>query len=381
VYLAGTDSLAAIDGSGEPGQGYASSIDTTGVVLAAASTRDGRHVVTITGTELSLVSTADHTRTSHAVVAVSPEAQDIVLSPDGRIAAISHVEPPGVSIVNLEQLLTGDAATATFVPTASTASIAASNETIWIVIDPPNFFCTGESSVVAIDIATATAGDPLALGLGAGDLAYEPGSDTLFIAASCDGRVLAMTDGVVGPSPLRDVPGVSALAVAHDQLWAMGHLDGDDAHLILASVPLEGGEPRVLAFPPLEDRALATALSDTGQDALIRMTPDLASAVDLTVMPDGEHVGILVAAISITTPTGDAGMGQFIIPEVRMITFEYQLAQLDTGLAAQRLRTSCTIEWEPGALLDDFECGLAPGQDALPINFPPTGVTALFGSQ
>lgn len=381
VYVAGAEQLAAVDGSGEPGQAYASAIDLGAAVAAVAATPDGRHVVAVRGTELSIVATSDHRPVEHDPVAVSADARKLAISPDGRTAVATHAEPPGVSIIDLEAALAGDAVEAVFVPTSAPASVAVADDRAWIVIDPPTFFCGGESSIVEIDLAAQTALPPLGLGVAAGDLAYEPLSDTVFIASGCTDSVLALTDGAVGPSPLPSVPGASALGVARGQLWAMGHLDGDDAHLILASVPLEGGEPDVLDFPPLEDRALATALSETGQDALIRMTPDLASAVDLTVMPDGEHVGILVAAISITTPTGDAGDGQFIIPEVRMITFEYQLAQLDTGLAAQRLRTSCEIEWEPGALLDDFECGLAPGQDELSIDFVPTGVSALYGSR
>jgi hypothetical protein len=45
------------------------------------------------------------------------------------------------------------------------------------------------------------------------------------------------------------------------------------------------------------------------------------------------------------------------------------------------LRTSCEITWTPGALLDDFECAQAPGQDLADLVVVPSGVTALYGSR
>ena len=161
----------------------------------------------------------------------------------------------------------------------------------------------------------------------------------------------------------------------------MGHVDGEFAHLILASAQLDGSERTVLDLSTLEERAVATALVVAGQDGLVRMTADLASAFDMAVLPDGEHVAILVAAIYITEATGDAGGGQPILPVVRMVTYEYQLIQLSTGLAAQRLRTTCAISWDPGALLDDFDCAQAPGQDLSELDFIPSRLTSLFGSR
>lgn len=79
--------------------------------------------------------------------------------------------------------------------------------------------------------------------------------------------------------------------------------------------------------------------------------------------------------------SGDAGGGQPILPAMQMITYEYQLVQLDIGLGAQRLRAWCEITWDPGALLDDFRCARAPGQDEAPMTFQPGELTAIFGSR
>ena len=66
---------------------------------------------------------------------------------------------------------------------------------------------------------------------------------------------------------------------------------------------------------------------------------------------------------------------------MQRITFEYQQVQLDTGLAAQRLRLSCEISWEPGALLDDFRSARVPGQDEAPVAFAATDLSVLYGSR
>lgn len=70
-----------------------------------------------------------------------------------------------------------------------------------------------------------------------------------------------------------------------------------------------------------------------------------------------------------------------IVPAIDMIVHDYQLVQLDTGLGAQRLRLSCALTWEPGALLDDFRCGRVPGQDEAAAPFMPADVTAIYGSR
>lgn len=54
---------------------------------------------------------------------------------------------------------------------------------------------------------------------------------------------------------------------------------------------------------------------------------------------------------------------------------------LDTGLGAQRLRLRCDLTWGPGALLDEFACDRAPGQDVLDAAVSPTGLGALYGSR
>ena len=111
-------------------------------------------------------------------------------------------------------------------------------------------------------------------------------------------------------------------------------------------------------------------------------TPD-GSATDQRAPGAQAHEvwAIVVAAGYLTEPSGGDGGGPPVIPSLTLVTFEYQLIQLDTGLAAQRLRLSCDITWEPGALLDGFVCDLAPGQDEVASPFVPTDLTVLYGSR
>lgn len=382
TYLGGAPELLAVDGSRQPGDAYATFAPAGGAVSAAAALPDGAGVVVVAGDAVRVVSTATH-EAEGAAAALAGPADDLAVSPDGRWAVASHrADPAGVSIVDLDALRAGAAAPVAFVATGAGGAVAVTDDTAWVVEDPlASLFCEGTSRLRAIALAAPSADAPaIALGGPAGDLAVTPDGAAL-VVLPCAGQVVRVDGPDATPRPVVEVAGVSAVTVARDRVWVTGHVDGVDAHLTLASMPLEGGPVELLALPTTEERAEAISLSDPTQGGLLRMTADLSSAFAIAVLPDGAHVAILMAAVYVTEPSGDAGGGQPIIPAITMVTYEFQLVQLDTGLAAQRLRTSCTIEWEPGALLDAFACARAPGQDEAPAAFVPTSLTALYGSR
>ncbi len=367
-YVAGAEGVIALDGS--LGDDYVTALGDGAAAAAVSATPDGRSIVVAQGASLVSISTSTHLAEG-GEVALEAAATDLAISPDGRWAVVAHAEPSGVSIVDRAT------AQASFVATPPVGQLAVSADTVWVIVDPLNsLFCSPMSSLLAIPLDDpASAGDPVPLDAPASDLAVDR-----------DGRplvVLPCADRIVDESltPVLEVDGVSAVTVAGDTIWATGHVDGEAAHIILASVPLAGGEPALIDLPTLEERALAPEFDAPGQNASIQATADLASAYDLTVLPDGEHAAILVAAVYFTEEVGDAGFGVPILPAVTMVTYEYQLVQLDSGLGAQRLRTSCSIEWEPGAYVDDFRCGQAPGQDVSSVSFTPEGLSALYGSR
>jgi len=377
-YVAGADGVVALDGTLEPGEPYEATLDTTATVTAVASTPDGGAVVFAAGAMLGVISTSTHTAIDGATLVLDAPVTELAISPDGR--AVVAVHAAAVSVVDLPSLRAGTPTAAEFVATGDNGRIAVGNAAAWVIQDPlDNLFCQGESAVLEIPLDDpSSAGPAVALGEPAGDLAIAPDGRPI-IAMVCDSQLVAIEAGEV--VPVANVEGLSTVTIADGKLWAMGHVDGEAAHLILASVPLAGGEPSLLDLPTLEERADAPEFDAPGQGASIQVTADLASAFDLAVLPDGEHVAILVAAIYFTEEVGDAGFGVPILPAVTMITYEYQLVQLATGLGAQRLRMSCEIEWEPGAVIDEFRCGQAPGQDLAAQPFIPAGLTALYGSR
>ncbi|HUH05346.1 MAG TPA: hypothetical protein VML75_25290 [Kofleriaceae bacterium] len=377
-YVSGAGALLAIDGTREPGRDYASTIAVSAPVTAAVVAPTGDMIIAAVGNGLERVSTSTHVVDGERIELGAP-IDDLTVSADGRWVIASHrVEPTGISIVALD-----GSREPVFVPTSSASSIAIHGDTVWVLQDRlASIFCVGESTILTLSLADPLAsGSTIVLGTAATDLAVDPATGAVMVALACLNRVVMIADPQAPPVALLDVPGASAVAVARGRVWVMGHRDGEGAHLILASVAVDGGAVDILEMPTLEERAEAVALSQTGQGGLIQMTADLAAAGEIAVLPDGEHVAILVTAVYGTLPAGDAGGGQPIVPKLTMITYEYQLVQLDTGLAAQRLRVYCSIEWDPGALLDDFACAQAPGQDEAAISFIPTDLTVLYGSR
>jgi hypothetical protein len=201
------------------------------------------------------------------------------------------------------------------------------------------------------------------------------------VSGDCGRSVVALDGAAATPRVVYAGAGLSAVTVAGGRVWITGHAEGEAAHLSLTDVALAGGDARTLELPTTEERAVATALEQMGQDGQIRLTADLHTAFAVSVLPDGAHVAILDAAVYLGEAAGDAGGGRPIVPALDMVVHDYQLVQLATGLGAQRLRMSCELTWEPGALLDDFRCARAPGQDEAATPFVPSDLTAIYGSR
>ncbi|HTM21307.1 MAG TPA: hypothetical protein VL172_12390, partial [Kofleriaceae bacterium] len=380
---AGGDSLMTLDTTLEPGQGYQSDLAITGPVSAAVVTGDGGEVVALGADGLQLISTATH-EPGTAVVALPGPALDLAVSADGRTAVSSHDTPePAIALVDLDALRAGGTeARMVTVPRPGAVGIAAGMA--WVMLEPlNNLFCQGASSVQAIPLDDPDAAAPAVALEGVGsELVVDPDSGAAFAIRACSGgQVVRFAGPGAAPELYATIEGATSLAVARGTLWVMGHVDGEGAHMTLHMLPLDGGLESVLELPTLEERALAVQLEQTGQGGLIRLTADASSAFDMVVLPDGEHVAILVAALYFGDAAGDAGGGQPIVPAMQMITFEYQLIDLATGLSAQRLRTSCDLSWDPGALLDDFTCALAPGQDQTNASFSPTDLAVIYGAR
>jgi hypothetical protein len=378
AYLSGGAALLAIDQTPDAGPVYAGTLDAGGAPSAAAALPTGTAVLVAHGDEVERVSTSNHVAIAGASITVAGPVTDLGVSPDGRWAAATHAEPAGVSILDLA------AGTATFVASARPGRVAVTDTTAWVIQDPlDNIFCAGTSTLLPVTLADATPGDAIELGGVAQTLAADPDRDAVVVVRPCgaDPAVLAIDGPGATPRALFTVAGISAATVHRGTVWVTGHVDGADAHLILASAPLAGGDVTQVVLATTEERAVAPSLTDPSQSVAIEMTADLSSAFDVAILPDGSHAAILMAAVYFTDPSGDDGTGRPIVPGLQMITYEYQLVELETGVAGRRLRTSCNLSWDPGALIDDLECALAPGQDEAPVDFQPTDLTVLYGSR
>ncbi|HUQ04881.1 MAG TPA: hypothetical protein VM261_20405 [Kofleriaceae bacterium] len=382
AYLAGADALVTVDATREPGEDYVTMMPVGAGVRAVAGTTDGAEVVVVTTSSVRLVSTMTHAALSGEVVLPSAPSA-LAVSADGRWAAISHrATPEGLSIVDLQALREGTPVAPAFVAIDRPGALGIGGGVVWVLKDPiDSLFCGGTSSVVSVALDAPAAAAAIPLASRAGDLTVDPATGTAIVNVSCANEVVAIDAPGASPRTLYTAPGVGAVTIAGGRLWMTGHVEGPDAHLSIIDMGLDGSDPHTLALPNTEERAVATALEEAGQDGEIRLTADLHTAFALSVLPDGAHVAILEIAAYIGQASGNAGGGRPIIPEMQMITYEYQLVQLDTGLAAQRLRLSCEISWEPGALLDAFRCARVPGQDEAPVAFTATDLSVLYGSR
>jgi hypothetical protein len=234
---------------------------------------------------------------------------------------------------------------------------------------------------MAVAKAAPAATPPIPLAGRGSDLAVDPASGAAVVVEGCGDRLTILDAPGAAPRTLFEGHGIGAVTVAGGRVWTTGHVEGAGAHLSVNDLPLAGGALHTLELPSTEERAVATALEQQGQDGQISLTADLHTAFAISVLPDGAHVAILDAAAYLGEPAGDAGGGRPIVPELTMVVRDYQLVQLDTGLGDQRLRLTCELSWEPGALLDDFRCGRVPGQDEVAVPFVPAEVTAIFGSR
>jgi hypothetical protein len=183
------------------------------------------------------------------------------------------------------------------------------------------------------------------------------------------------------------MPSPTNVTVAGSRVWGVGREATTDAHLVLASVNADGSAASRLDLPLAQELAQSNDLTEPGQTAEVRLDADQADAYSLSVLPDGHNVTLLVHAtyhadevVRTISVLGNM-FDQVIVPAMDMETYEYQLVDVTTGGATQRLRTSCAINWDEGvALLDDWDCASAQGQVTSDEDFIARQATVLYGA-
>jgi hypothetical protein len=235
--------------------------------------------------------------------------------------------------------------------------------------------------------AVPLAGTGFGVAGAARDVALGEDGTTLVVAEPCADGVFAVRAGGTNQKKLATVASPTNVAVNGARVWGVGRESTGGAHLVLASANLDGTVLPPLTLRPTQELAKSTDLTEAGQTTEVRLDPDMVDAYSLSVLPDGHSVALLVHATyhaqPIVRPVSFNGtiFDETIVPGIDMETYEYQLIDVTTGLLTQRLRTSCDIHWDPGAVLDNWACARAAGQDTTDMDFVPNQVTVLYGAR
>jgi hypothetical protein len=385
AYVAGGGRLGAFDTTVEPADPFATRIESVVDPVAVTVTPDGAEIVVVAQGALSLLFTGTHADRGSSPVPLMPGVTSVAVSPDSRRAVAVHAGA-GVSLVDLAALRRG-AAGATFIEIENAGAAALTTDTAYVLAEPslpgppPDYVeqCGRPSRLVPVPLAGGEPRAPIILAGAARDLVATPDGQALLVAQPCQNVVNRVTTN--GSSQIRvvSVPNPTDVAVAVGRVWAVGRTgEAGAVRLVLAAASLDGSSPSRLDFPLTQEVAQSTDLTEGGQFAEVRLGADRVDAVGLSVLPDGRHVALLVHG----SYHGDEVLrgGTTILPRMDLETYEYALMDVTSGVAAQRLRTSCEISWERNtALLDDWACAVLPGQDAVVDEFVPTQLAVTYG--
>jgi hypothetical protein len=406
TYLIGGPSVTAIDPTFDITQGYRSDIGGTGAALAVAAPSDGKDVVVVEGTSLRLLDTATHAPLAGiAPVTIMPGARDALSSPDSQWLAISHAT--GVSLVKLDDLRAGRGA-AQFFAVGAAGAIAFSGGKAWVLVNAASDDCPAPpSSLVAIDLATGTAGDVVAMNVAIADLAADRSTGTVLATTPCENAVRRVDTRGATPALvdfLNDVPLAGQVVALNGRVWVLGSVDAKivqvpdpgkpggmrpdtdgTAHLVLFTSDGDGKGGGSIALPVPEELAQSIDLGlgeVPGQSAEVRMGADKVRALDLAVLPDGSRLVVLWNGSYDTIFFGDGPLGQPVVATLTLTTSEYQLLDAATGTPLQRLRTRCKGVVQNDGALQKFLCVQSPGQDdIIGDGYAPTHVAVLFGER
>jgi len=392
AYVAGGASLLACDTTVEPGDAFVDTIAAAAAPQAVATTPDGAGVIAIGGGHLQLLSTDNHMPSGAPASSVLPGANQIAVSPDSRWAVVVHSGAgvtAGVSIIDLVAAARASV-TPAFVPLGSPGGVAVSTDTAWVLVDPsvpgPDA-CTQQSALIPVTLASGTAGAPISLAGAARDLALSADGKTILVAEPCQNALVAVTGGGASQVRLIAMPNPTQVAVSGTRVWGLGSDSAPTEHLVLVSVNADGSASSRLDLAATQELANSDDLTEDGQTAEVRLDADAIEAYSMSVLPDGGNVVLLVHgtyhadAVPRDITVGGVTYREDIVPALDMETYEYQLVDVKTGVAAERMRTSCNIDWEHGvALLDRWSCASAQGQVTSATNFIASQATVLYGA-
>ncbi len=374
----------------------------------------GDRLAVISGNQVQVVVT--ETNTVMGSISVPAMVTDATAVPGTHKLAIAHGQ--GIAIVDLDE---GSVANAMVGP-VDRVTVGPGSDGLMVAyglvgrVLPPDkppalSTCTGMSKIVAVSVDSPAAVMPAAVTAAVSDLAAAPDSPMLFATLPCTGKV-ARVQGVIegGALTLMDVADLeraAVLTVAGDRVFAAGtkpsspmcttsctattpvacpqpagnHLAfvTEGAHMIVKSIPLDGGMPVTLDVPGRRETIIDKG--DTARQHAQVLKALGVVPIDLVTLPGGQYVGLVTKSRYYIEELRDTF--QTILPCLDTTTADWLLIDMASSSVAQRVRTSCNVIVGPNAFFDMWECDLPPEgeRNAFGTQYVPSSIGALFGSR
>lgn len=400
VYLTGGLSITTFDSTqDQDSPKYRGAIGVSGSPAIVIPTPDGEDLAVVaTGTNgatLVLVSTSTHLRREELpAIPLGPFPTDAAVSPDNRYLVVAHEENAGgqggLSIIDLVAARAGQASVR-FVPLQGVGAVSVGGDRAVALINRALLAgCqAGASSIVAVELDTPSqVGPTVSFAHGIHDMAVAADGQTVVVADSCEDALVAFDlDDDASRVPLMTLTDAAAVAIVDDRVWGVGTLPPtvvDGARLELVSVPIDGNEADMtrVKLPPTQERARSRDFNQQGQTAEQVLAADNVIAYELAVVPGAGHIALLTEGLFRGSESMDLA-GFPIIPEMEMRTWEYLLVNAATTTIVQRQRTQCMITWDSSSIpwLDDWECGVLPGQEIANPTYRGLQLSVLYGSR
>jgi hypothetical protein len=412
VYASSGSTLYTFDPTLDPRdagfQGKLSGVSAPRLAISVG----GDRLVVASESALQVVDTATNTLIGPAI-AIPGTINDAAPVPGTHQIAVAH--SAGISIVDLDSGAVASAATPpvdriTVGPDVDGGMIA--DGLVGRIAPPtgPVDACAGTSSIVEVTVAAPADAQAMALDKAVSDIATSADATTLYATLPCEGQI-AQLDGTTftNVAPLERA---AVLAVAGNRVWAagahastpvcangscaqgaqpscpqqvsgmIGYVD-QGAHLILASIPLEGGTATDIDLPERRETMLST--DDPAGVAAQVLRPLSARPLDLVALPGGQYLALVVASEYYTTARVEStGFGdEIVLPCLDATTGDWMLIDTASTSIAERVRTQCDLTVGPSdSIFQGFACEDPPaGEQVQGMGYQPISVGALFGAR
>ncbi|HEU0032881.1 MAG TPA: hypothetical protein VFQ53_19750 [Kofleriaceae bacterium] len=421
VYATNGMSLFSFDPTLDPTntlfQGQVSGVSAPQVVVSVG----GDRLAIVSSNQLSVLTT-DTNKLVGTPITLPGTTRDASAIPGTHKVAVAHDQ--GIAIVDLDNAqvanaMVGPVDRVTVGPSADGRLIAHGLVGRVTPALNPLVTCGGSSSLVSIDVDAPAAATPKPLPQPVSDIAAAPENVGLFATLPCANKVVKLTGDIEGGAPafsdFAPLDRAAVLAVAGGRVWAAGtkasvpnctnQFGGqvactpdspalcpppgtappssvdyvrEGAHMIVQSIPLDGGTPITLDLPGRRETIFD--IDDPANQHAQVLRAFGAVPLDLVALPGGQYVG-LVATSNYYIQQLSQGTN-IILPCLDATTSDWLLLDMASSSIAQRVRTSCALVVGPANDFPNWACDEPPvGERSSFGEYVPVSVGALFGAR